>query len=144
VEIPNSSYIFSQAVANLQASLVKHYNWKYQRIGALFARRFEKFIIKDEKDFEQWTNHFLEMKKVRSHFGHWKARKKAKTGMRKEKGYLISSKYFYRSLCKMHPILENFLLMGSSDLQGQLKPIILNKRKSYSFRKIRVLKSDST
>lgn len=45
--IPESGYIFSQQMANLQSGFVKHYNWANNRIGSLFYRRYSKFLIKD-------------------------------------------------------------------------------------------------
>ena len=52
--IPESTYIFSQAMANLQVSFVKHFNWKFSRSGTLVAGRFQRDLVKTESDMLKW------------------------------------------------------------------------------------------
>ena len=52
VDIPESTYIFSQSMANLQVSFVKHFNWKYERSGTLMAGRFERKLVETEKEMK--------------------------------------------------------------------------------------------
>ena len=53
-EIPESTYIFSQAMANLQVSFVKHFNHKYDRNGTLVAARFGRELIETETEMRDW------------------------------------------------------------------------------------------
>ena len=48
--IPVSTYIFSQQMSNLQVSLVKHFNNKFNRSGALMAGRFKRELISSEEE----------------------------------------------------------------------------------------------
>ncbi len=50
-DIPESTYIFSQAMANLQVSLVKFVNYRFGRTGSLMARRFGRTLIENEQEF---------------------------------------------------------------------------------------------
>ena len=52
--IPESTYIFSQAMANLQVSFVKHFNWKFSRSGTLVAGRFQRELVETESDMLDW------------------------------------------------------------------------------------------
>ncbi len=52
--IPESTYIFSQAMSNLQVSFVKHFNWKYGRSGTLMARRFSRKLVESFREMEMW------------------------------------------------------------------------------------------
>ena len=49
-EVPESTYIFSQAMANLQVSYVKHFNYKYKRSGTLMAGRFIRMLVETEEE----------------------------------------------------------------------------------------------
>ena len=53
-EIPESTYIFSQAMANLQVSFVKHFNYKYNRSGTLVAARYGRELIETESEMRDW------------------------------------------------------------------------------------------
>ncbi len=49
-EIPETTYIFSQAMANLQISFVKHFNFVHKRSGTLVASRFGRKLIESENE----------------------------------------------------------------------------------------------
>jgi len=55
-EIPDSTYILSQEMANLQSGYAKHFNYKYKRKGAVFARRFSKHLVINEEDLMNWKS----------------------------------------------------------------------------------------
>jgi hypothetical protein len=50
--IPESTYIFSQAMANLQVSLVKHFNFINERSGTLMASRFQRKLVESHEEME--------------------------------------------------------------------------------------------
>ncbi len=52
-EIPESTYIFSQAMANLQVSFVKHFNFTHKRSGTLVASRFGRKLIENEIEMNE-------------------------------------------------------------------------------------------
>ena len=56
-DIPESTNIFSQAMANLQVSFVKKLNYKYGRTGSLMARRFSRKLIETEEEMVYYINH---------------------------------------------------------------------------------------
>ncbi len=45
VQIPESTYILSQSMANLQSGYALYFNKKYKRYGSLFGRRYTKVLI---------------------------------------------------------------------------------------------------
>jgi hypothetical protein len=49
-ETPQSTYIFSQVMSNLQVSLVKKFNHYYHRSGTLMAGRFKRKHIASEQE----------------------------------------------------------------------------------------------
>jgi hypothetical protein len=55
-DVPESTYIFSQAMANLQVSFVKHFNYINNRSGALIARRFNRVQINTEEEKKSWIH----------------------------------------------------------------------------------------
>lgn len=69
--IPESTYIFSQQMANLQVSFVKKFNFEYKRSGALVARRFEKRLIESEVEMERLIKEMKSGKKIHSYSGVW-------------------------------------------------------------------------
>lgn len=46
--IPESTYILSQAMANLQSGYALYFNRKYKRYGSLFGRRYTKVLLETE------------------------------------------------------------------------------------------------
>ena len=54
LDIPESTYIFSQAMANLQVSFVKHFNWFHERSGTLVASRYGRKLVESEIELEEW------------------------------------------------------------------------------------------
>lgn len=91
-EIPESTYIFSQIMANLQSSIAIHFNRKEDRTGAVFARRFTKFKILGEEALKQWLTRIKEKVKFHKYSSRWSSRNSFK---RRELG--IESRHSYRN-----------------------------------------------
>ena len=70
-EIPESTYIFSQAMANLQVSFVKHFNYTYERSGTLVAGRYERKLVETEKEMKEWIEKLNAGKKKHDFAGQW-------------------------------------------------------------------------
>ena len=125
--IPFSTHIFSQAMANLQASAAIHFNRKFGRTGAIFARRFSKELITSKDNLDKWM---LKMKKCRrlhrygSNWGPGKQRKQ-KRGDRRLYGmkWERSGLFYYKNWEAKHAVLRNFVRIQNLDLQGQFKKI---------------------
>lgn len=50
--IPDTTYLFSQAMANLQVSFVKHFNFVFKRSGTLMAGRYKRRLIESQYELE--------------------------------------------------------------------------------------------
>ena len=102
-DIPESTYIFSQAMANLQVSFVKHFNWKYERSGTLMAGRFERKLIESVSEMKDlilklnqgvkkhhywglWLNDLMKSKEVMT--SEWLYEMREKSLLVQEQGYL--------------------------------------------------------
>ena len=51
-EYPPTTHIFSRQMSNLQVSLVKHYNHRFNRSGTLMAGRFKRQLIESPEEVE--------------------------------------------------------------------------------------------
>lgn len=70
-QVPDSTYLFSQAMANLQVSFVKHYNHRFDRSGALMASRFSRTLIENEADLQIWIEKLNNGKKSHQYAKRW-------------------------------------------------------------------------
>lgn len=52
-EIPESTYILSQEVANISSGYAKMFNAKYKRFGSLFGRRYTKILMESKEEVEK-------------------------------------------------------------------------------------------
>lgn len=70
-EVPDTTYIFSQAMANFQVSFVKHYNFINGRSGALMAGRFGRKLVESEKELNTWVTKLNGGKKLHQYAKEW-------------------------------------------------------------------------
>lgn len=70
-QIPESTYLFSQAMSNLQVSLVKKFNFLYQRRGTLMAGRFLRELITCKDKVIDYIQMLNEGKQERRQSGIW-------------------------------------------------------------------------
>lgn len=71
-EIPESTYIFSQAMANFQVSFVKYFNKFYDRRGTLMSGRFTRKLVKTESEMVMWKDLLNKGEKLREYAEEWK------------------------------------------------------------------------
>ena len=71
LEIPDSTYIFSQAMANLQVSFVKHFNYVFKRSGTLMASRFTKNLIEGTEELADLIKSLNSAKKFHNYSELW-------------------------------------------------------------------------
>ena len=71
LDIPDSTYIFSQAMANLQVSFVKHFNYTFQRSGTLMASRYFRQLVENEEEMQSWIQKLNNGTKVTGYSAKW-------------------------------------------------------------------------
>ena len=132
-DIPESTYIFSQAMANLQVSFVKHFNWKYERSGALVAGRFERRLVESKQEMTDLILNLNMGVKKHHYWGLWL------NDLMKSKE-VMTSKWLYEMREKSLLMLEQGYLNGDIiDLAScfkNLPPYRLPNSKSYWTNKI--------
>jgi hypothetical protein len=128
-DIPHSTYIFSQQMANLQVSLVKKINFKFKRTGTLIASRFKRELISSQAMLNECIHRMNEGKKVHSYSSFWKNRTlKAKS--------IETGSWIYKSKDESRMGFGCYLNGFNLDLVdtfNKLPPLNLNTSKKYSF-----------
>lgn len=129
--IPHSSHIFSQAMANLQSSAAIHFNRKNSRTGALFARRFSKHLIKSKEELEFWVERLQNFQRQICYTANWVAQELAKNRgnwVRKNKSCKNrSAAFFYKYRKSRHMILSSFARYNEFELQGQFTTLFIDR-----------------
>ena len=128
-EIPHESYIFSQAMANLQASTAIHFNRKNGRKGAIFARRFQRRLVQSQKELKSWMRKFRDLSIESIQSSRWRCRERGSkfgSGFLERLDVLRSGYRFYKSEKGDHPLLKSFVRCVIIKFQGQFeKPMFL-------------------
>lgn len=111
-EAPDETYVFSQAMANLQVSFVKYYNFVYKRSGALMAGRFVRNLIESEKEMNSWVVKLNQGIKRHSYPAKWAAKEVITCGAMTSTwlytaDYQLDSKY-----CRRYQNIKNLNLGG--------------------------------
>ena len=74
--IPETTYIFSRAMANLQSAYVKWFNFKYSRDGGLMSGRYQRMLINSEKELNDLIESVNDLKKCNVRNMIWTFRRK--------------------------------------------------------------------
>ena len=119
--IPDTTYIFAQAMSNLQSGYAKWFNYKYERDGGLMAGRYHRELIESENDLDQLIGEINGLVKKIKRNSIW-------TFRRKEPGFemneinnslIRSSKGYYDGGCASEErILRAFRHKKDIDLRG--------------------------
>ena len=126
--IPESTYILSQEMANLLSGYVKYFNHKYSRKGALFARRFSKSLIESENELIEIINEvnnkksFIKRKRV------WSYRKRTLGGYYRYREIRESSKDWLN--ISGETIIVKLIDINSFLLQGRFNIPSINAKNS--------------
>lgn len=129
-EIPLSTYIFSQAMANLQSSTAIHFNRKNGRKGAVFARRFYKHLIESEVELKMWLQQLKNLKTKTVQSLKWRFRIKSrvlKVSLSDRLNYLRSGYIFYKNNSEKHPFIKSFRRYLLEEFQGQFEKPVLRR-----------------
>lgn len=123
-KIPESTYIFSQCMANLQSSTAIHFNRREGRQGALFAARFQRFQVCSEREYEYWLDRIHNLEKMNELSDVWGNNL---AGKGYDRWVVVNYKRGYRSSYKFYDgggregCLEVLRGLSDSELQGQFK-----------------------
>lgn len=127
-EIPAATKIFSQQMANLQASTAIHFNRKYKRLGALFARRFSKILIETKEDCKIWIKRMDDMMKHTEQIETWETlgmyRNRIQWVDKMKWNKFRSAFYYYKKMLASHTELSCFKIYSEIDFQGHFKNLL--------------------
>lgn len=95
--VPESTYIFAQAMANLQSGYAKWFNYKYKRDGGLFGSRYGRHLIESNGEVEEIidTIHRLEKRNRRNRVWTFRRREEDYELSKLENDETRSSKVLY-------------------------------------------------
>ncbi len=119
--IPETTYIFAQAMANLQSGHAKFFNFKYERDGGLMCRRYTRRLIESEEELDAIISAVNGMQFRGRRKSIWTFRRKGE-GLDLEKvgnGVSWSSRACYEEAIESG--MECFKLKNLIDLRGHFK-----------------------
>lgn len=118
-----TTYIFSRAMSRLLASCAIHFNRKYGRSGALFARRFSRKLISNKQELDEQLGRFDKMEPSHVNMKVWnkvpsrfrlKNKKRVRLKKKERSGF-----YYYQRPKKRHKVLSNFRRVQTLELRAQ-------------------------
>lgn len=117
--IPESTYIVSQEMANIQSGYAKSFNFRHKRIGAVFARRYQKILIKSEHDLEQWLERMHKGESIIKYSTKWRFRKRTFRGLRVINVFQNSKGIYEGKFLNL--IFTSFIKVEEFIIQGRFK-----------------------
>lgn len=121
-EIPETTYIFAQAMANLQSGYAKYFNYKYKRDGGLMCGRYFRELIESEEMLRRKVDEINNLEVLRSRSKIWTFKRKGRMN-----GFDVRSRDSYRSSYSFYAGkvenvgFEAFMSINKLDLRGQFK-----------------------
>ncbi len=126
VEIPESTYILSQEIANICSGYAKMFNSKHDRFGSLFGRRYTKILLEDTEEVERVVKEVNEGKPKWDFAKIWSfVYNFIKEEMGMGKIVETSRRLYDRSVEEVELILPGFLHYEKWYLRGNYVPIRL-------------------
>ena len=135
--IPETTYIFAQAMANLQSGYAKSFNFKYDRDGGLAKGRYMRQLVESEEELESHIKRINSLQVLAQRSRIWTFRRK-EDGFKMElvgNGVVRSSWRCYSEVgedaelgCFKHK--DELLVRGQFDNLPPKSIIFENKRKS--------------
>ncbi|MEL6988020.1 MAG: hypothetical protein AAGK97_09325, partial [Bacteroidota bacterium] len=74
--IPETTYIFAQAMANMQSGYAKYFNYKYDRDGGLMKGRYFRSLIESDEILDQCIESVHQLEKLGKRSRIWTFRRK--------------------------------------------------------------------
>lgn len=129
-DIPASTYILSQEMANIQSGYAKWFNFRHGRFGGVFGRRYTKILIRDEQELKEWVKDINENKIIWNFKEFWSYVKNFLKRIKYLKKVSVGSGVLFSDGKKgvdskgkrqrqKDPILTNFLLLSEFLLRGR-------------------------
>lgn len=107
--VPETAYVFARAMADLQSSYVKWFNFKYSRMGGLMGGRYHRSLIESESDLDSRINDIHSMTQQFQKTIAWRYKSKLGFSFR-SLGKGASSKDQYKAGSGAGSDLKNFKL----------------------------------
>lgn len=119
--IPESTYILSQEMANIESGYAKWFNFKYGRYGVVFGRRYTKDLINDEVELEEWVEKVNKHKVYWSFEEMWSYIKNFVERLEYLRKIAVSSRDLYGDKTLVDKHLSNFIRFRDFLLRGSYK-----------------------
>ena len=127
-EAPDATYVFSQAMSNLQVSFVKYYNFINGRNGTLMAGRFKRKLIESEDEINLLVKRLNYGIKSHNYSAKWAAREVLNCGV-------VTSQWLYtagyQSNNQKHVYYKNVNNLNLVGYFKNLPPIKLDDPRRY-------------
>lgn len=122
-EIPESTFILSQEMANLQAGYAKAFNFRHNRYGSLFGRRYTKILVQNEEELKTWKDQINGRKRIWTFDELWSWIKNFIRDGKEAKKLAKSSEEVYGAKSALEAIMlsgfSSFLRVGDFLLRGK-------------------------
>ena len=118
-EIPLSTYILSQEMANVQSGYAKWFNFKHNRYGVVFGRRYTKELIEDEETLKLCLEEINQYVKIWDFAEFWSYVNNFLKRLNYLKKVALSSACLYEDLRETDPIIDTFLHLELFLLRGR-------------------------
>lgn len=118
-DIPESTFILSQEMANIQSGYALWFNYRHRRFGSVFGRRYTKILIQTEEELKLWVEKingsilFWDFSELWSYINNFLRR--MKNG---ERININSSKLYNSSKATKDAILRSFVRLDDYLLRG--------------------------
>lgn len=122
--IPESTYIFAQAMANLQSGYAKYFNYKNKRDGGLMKGRYFRELIESEAELGSKIEEVNSLEVQRDRNSIWTFRRKeAGYCLDKVVGSLVRSSRRCYEVYGAKPMMQCFVHLGNINLRGQFDTV---------------------
>lgn len=120
-EIPESTYILSQEMANIQSGYAKWFNFRHGRYGTVFGRRYTKILIETEEELKVWVDEINKGSKLWSFEDFWSYTRNFLKRLKELKTVEVSSGIIYeiaKAGKQLEEVLMNFITLEQYLLRG--------------------------
>lgn len=123
IEIPLSTYILSQEMANIQSGYAKWFNYRHVRYGSVFGRRYTKILVETEEELKEWVEKLNDNKVLWSFEELWSYTKNFIERIEWIKKITISSSLEYNCEKIIKSTISNFIRISDFlSMRGQYVP----------------------
>lgn len=118
--VPETYLIFSQQFSNCLNSYSKKFNFRHQRTGGLFARRYQKYLVESEAEQSDWVTRLNRNEKTSIFSYDWRVKD---TLEMPRDSYLRCSIKYYKEIegarnYSGNVCFDDMVVIENSDLRG--------------------------